>query len=470
MGGFIFIYAVLPSLCLNSIYPDSAQNMTWGHTWALSYNRHPPLGTWLISLLSFLFHDNQQATFTASVLCLLVALIFVYRLAEKWIGSANALAATVFTSLSLYFMTNFVLQYNQNSILLPFWAMICYFFDACLRTNRIQDWLLLSITTAAAILAKYEALLIINVLIIYLLFHFQSKYYNRLILAITVTLIVLAPHFYSVAENGYLTLQFISSKISVGQNHGWIYSHLYYPFSALFGQLGNILFAVAVLFLAVKSKKIHCIEVSTTKINYLTWLGIGPLALVVMISLLLGLRIQAEWGYPLFLFTMPWIFSYFKLEIKPTFIKPMIMMALVIHLGSLVIYESVHYFSNRLTRTSYPSYTLANRAEQYWKKFTQQPIYYIAGDEVIDYYLAAYLPSKPLLLEDYSLIKSPWLSATELNKHGILFVMQGCEQERNIALKKQFMAQDYQCIKLPLSNKRKPKEIMLTLMVVPPAS
>ena len=143
--GFALIYSLLPSLWYQSILPDSAQNLAWGHTWAWSYNRHPPLGTWLISIISLFSGNNEIATYSASVICLSISLIFIYLLSKRYLSPETAIAASVLSSFSLYYLINFVLQFNQNTIMLPFWVMICYFFDTCLRTNQLRHWLILSL-------------------------------------------------------------------------------------------------------------------------------------------------------------------------------------------------------------------------------------------------------------------------------------------------------------------------------------
>jgi 4-amino-4-deoxy-L-arabinose transferase-like glycosyltransferase len=467
--GFALIYLLLPSFWYQSILPDSAQNLSWGHTWSWSYNRHPPLGTWLISLMSIICGTNEIATFTASVVCLSVSLLFIYLLSKRFLGAQDAFVACIFSSLSLYYLTNFVLQFNQNTIMLPFWIMICYFLDCCLRTHRVKDWIFLALVTAGAILAKYESLLIILIALLYLLWHFEYKFISKLLMALVIQLAILTPHLASVAHHGFLTLEFIQSKANEGQSHSAIYTHLYYPIKALFEQLCHLMPALALLALSVKSKNIiKSRDINKAGFNYLVYLGVAPLGLVILLSFILGLKIQPEWGFPLFSFTIPALMSCFQLKSKTTFLKPLLFTALAFHLGSLGMYMAFNYYTPKFARTNNPSYLLAIEALQYWNQFSNEPIRYVAGDENYDYYLAAYLPTKPLLLEAYSLKLSPWLSKKELKESGLMMVIEGCDRHRNKALKKQFSAQAYQCINIPYSNKYREQYKSVTLMVVPP--
>lgn len=470
--GFVLIYSIVPCLWFQTVLPDSAQNLTWGHKWLLSYDRHPPLGTWLITSMHMLFHNNEIAAFSSNVICFSVSLWFIYKLSQRYLDSQNAIVACIFTSFSLFYLTNYALQFNQNTIMLPFWVLTCYFFDNCLRDNRFQDWILLAIVAAASLLAKYESLLIIMLLFIYLLWHFEYKFVAKLIMAFIVSSVLIAPHFISVAHHGFLTFKFIFDKIDASQTNNFLYIHLYYPIFALFEQLSHILPAVLLLLGFVKYK--YVMEESHNKkepkFNYLIYIGIAPLGLVVLISLLLGLKITAEWGFPLFSFTLPAIISYFNLKPRSFFLRPLVFIALAIHLLTLFIYLSFHYFSGYMSRTNYPSYALANAATQYWHQFTNKPLKYIGGDEYIDYYLAAYLPTQPLLLEARSLKHSPWLNKVELKKDGIMLVIKGCEEAKILRLAKQFSATHHKCITVPLSHKYRQQFSELTLMVALPTA
>lgn len=469
--GFSLIYILIPSIGYQSVLPDSAQNLSWGHSWAWSYNRHPPLGTWLINFMSLLFVNNEVATFSASVLCLSTSLLFIFLLTKRYLGSQDAVVACMMSSFCLYYQANFVLQFNQNTIMLPFWIMICYFFDCCIHTNRIQDWIFLALATVGAILAKYESLLIIFITLIYLLRHFEYKFLFKLVMAMGLTLLILTPHLMSVAQHGFLTLEFIHGKVSEDPSHYTLHPHVSYPIKALREQLGHIAPALAILILLIKTKRINPArnEKPKEKWNFLVYLGIAPVCLVILISFIVGLKIQPEWGFPFFSFTVPAIMSYFQLKSRTELLKPLLFMALLIHSGSLGIYMAANYCSSKYTRTNNPSYMLAQEAQRYWNHFTNKPLRYVAGDENYDYYLTAYLPNRPILLEAYSFRLSPWLDKRELKRQGLMMVIQGCDPIKNHQLKTQFLAQDFKCVEIPLSNKYRQQFTTVTLMVVPPS-
>ncbi|TAL59664.1 MAG: glycosyltransferase family 39 protein, partial [Legionella sp.] len=206
---FAFIYILVPCLLYPSIFPDSAQNIAWGHTWEWSYNRHPPLGTWFIKLMDMLLGNVNLATYSASACCLSLSLWFIYKLAKQYLAAQDALVACILSSFSVFYLIYYVFQYNQNTIMLPFWVMLCYFFDLCLRKNKLQDWLIVGALSAAALLAKYESAIILFLLFGYLCFHFKRDYLIHFISAFALCLFILAPHVISVIQKGWLPWVFL---------------------------------------------------------------------------------------------------------------------------------------------------------------------------------------------------------------------------------------------------------------------
>lgn len=469
--GFAMIYAVFPALWYQSILQDSAQNISWGHVWAWSYNRHPPLGVWFIQLFK-LFLNNEAATFFASVLCLSISLVFIYKLSRKYLEQNLALVATVLSTLSLYYLSNFVLEYNQNTIMLPFWVLVCYMFDKCLAHNLRRDWIQLGIFSAASLLAKYESLVILFVLFAYFFWHFDRKYLFNFCIAFIIGALLLTPHLVSVAHHGFLPIKFLFSRIEETSRHGWTYYHLVLPLVAFLEQVGHIGPAVTGLALMYQFKRVVPLEKrQKLSVNYLVWLGFAPLLTVLLIAFIGGIKIHTEWGYPLFSFLIPGLVAYKKVSLNECNLKRFVAMILCIHLSVLLVLELSSYFATRGVHSSHPSvpgYSLAAEAQKFWAENTCKPLKIIGGEEPIDYFLAAYLPSRPLLFEDFSLEKSIWLNRAQLKRDGALIVLNGCDADKNKAIQSRWNVQNTRCIHLSVLKKHHPVQADYSLMMMRP--
>ena len=147
------------------------------------------------------------------------------------------------------------------------------------------------------------------------------------------------------------------------------------------------------------------------------------------IALIFGIKIQPEWGYPLFSFSIPALFLYLNIEIKKNHLKTLICKVLLIHLCFLCIYLAIHYFDHQRHRTHYPGNTLASLATKYWQHYQgKQPIHFIGADQnSLGYYLPAYLKSKPEYISKFSFQQSPWINPQQVKQKGVLLIYPNCQ-------------------------------------------
>ena len=157
---YLFIWAGLPSLLLHSILPDSAENIALSHAYSWSYSKHPPLGMFIIGVASLLFKNIEVTTYFTSAICLVVSMCYIYKTSRMYLETSEAVASTILSSLSYYFVLNFALQYNQNVIMLPFWVATVYFFIKALDHNSLLYWCILSVVCALGVLASTKYLLL----------------------------------------------------------------------------------------------------------------------------------------------------------------------------------------------------------------------------------------------------------------------------------------------------------------------
>lgn len=467
---FSSLYFLFPMFFYQTLFRDEVQNLAWGHIIRWSYDIHPPLGAWFITFLNFLFSDMRVASYSAAVLCVMVSLYFVYRLSSFYLNAWQTLVACLLSTLTIFYLNNFVLEFNQNTIMLPFWAMVCYFTDQSLRDNRWRDWFLLGVVTAFAILSKYESLMIIGLMFLWLIFHFRARYFIKLLVAFGLTCILCLPHIMSVAKDGFLPILFIQSRVDVSFQHGFLYRHLYYPVETILSQIIHISISLLALTLLIKTKIIKKIPSSNlnTDRNFLLYLGIAPFCLLIIISCIWGIHIMPEWGFPLYIFTIPALMSYFEVSSHKGAIKKILILVLCAHVFALVSYKMFHYYSSKRHSTNYPGYSLAEKAAEYWRQYNEGSINFVGGDRPLNYFLAVYLKNKPYILENFSFVESPWIDPKLAKKQGILIAQLDCRQSDLNKIQKQFFIPHYQCFDIAMSNKHDLKTMPIALMIAYP--
>lgn len=471
LNRFLFFYCllwgILPAIFLHSIFPDTAQNISWGHVFLLGTDRHPPLGVWVIQLLNFFLHNNEWAAYLSGSICLAISLWLTYKIGCLFLSEETAVAATLLSSLLYFYVANYVLQYDQGTIMFPFWIGSIYFFSKALKKNNYADWIFLGVMAALAMQAKYESALIIFLEIVYLFFHFDKKYYRGLLLSFFVFIALLLPHLFWLVQNHFLLLQFPMHRAYDGNSTGFIARHVINPLSFFIVQPFNLTLSVLLFFVALHKKWLVVTNEKKSD-SFLIYFAISPLLLVCLLSLVTGAEILAEWGSPLLLLTMLGLFYYKKIKILS--LEKIFYLCAFFQLLIAIIYFSDSYFVSDISRLNYPGNALATQVKNFWKLsgYEEKKPAFIGGDDYPSYYLTAYLNKTTPLLVQNSLYYSPWIKKDRFYNHVGILAYKGCESSHNKNILARFQILKEQCFHIPAANKFKLTQVIYHIYIVTP--
>ena len=468
---YFMIWGLLPLFCFHSLIPATPQNLAWGHVLSWGYDQHPPLGAWVITLFSVILQNNEWAGFFAGASCLVFSCWCIYKIGSLYLKPENAAAAAVISTLIKSFLGKGALEYSQNTIMLPFWLLSVYLLIKITQENKRTQWVLLAMIAALSMLAKYESAIILFLEAAYLLAHFHKKYLMNLCIASSLFIALLLPHILWLIHTDFLPFRWALFRgYQYTGQYPLLMKHVWYPISCFINQPTSLIWPAAVLLLSFQQKWAY--RGSSTQRNrikhILIYFGTAPLLLTCLISLIFGMNIQTEWGYPFFSLTFLSIFYYFNIQVrtlKMIVITTLIALMLVGWCGKVWVYGLM----SKLTSMSFPTYTLSKSIESYWAEsgLTSASLYFVSGDYPLAYYPAAYLPSKPLLLGS-SLWDSPWINKREFLKSTGLLIVHGCDQTIRNHFKRQFNIISYRCITVPATNKLKTINLNYTLYIAKP--
>lgn len=456
---YFLMYTIIPSLLVQSVFPDSAENLALSHALSWSYSKHPPLGMFTLHLLQTMGLNNQWAAFTASTICLLTSLLFIYKISLLYLEKNEAVIATILSSLSYYFMLDFTLQYNQNTIMLPFWVASIYFFIKSTNENKMTQWLLLGCMCALGVLAKYESLLVIGCETIYLTIIFKKKYLKNLLVATAVFLAIITPHIYWLIHHPVTPINFFTNEAKESYNHIKIFV------GALILQPANLCIALLALVYLVKTKKASIANEAKKLNNPLLFLAFTPWIFFTVIAIFI--RTHTEWGFPILALWIPALFYFFN--IKSSQVKKVFQLSVLTHTLIFITGMSALYFSKKTTRGNYPSQQIANSAQQFWANNTtaNKPLRYIgSSSDSFAYYAVAYSPKKVLFLKHNDFKTSSWINRADFYKNGGVLIDVGCNKNGNKP--QHFNITKKQCFYAMQTNKLHPSKIYYTLYLVSP--
>jgi hypothetical protein len=193
---------LMPAFLALAVFPtamsDTRESIAWGRAWPLVTPKHPPLMTWVANLVDRTLGPSAAASILANQALLAIGIVYLYATLRLMTDRRSALLIAFLFATSIY-VVGAPLSYALNADILQIvsWPAIVYHFLSAARSNQVKHWLALSAWTAAALLTKYNAgVLILGMLaaVIYMR-EFRGVLANpRLYGAVLVSVVLVLPH------------------------------------------------------------------------------------------------------------------------------------------------------------------------------------------------------------------------------------------------------------------------------------
>lgn len=136
------------------LLPEEAYYWNYAQRLDIGYLDHPPMVAWLIALSTGVFGDTEFAVRLPAIVCWLIALAFVVRLAVRLVNrSAGFAAAAIFSVLPFYFVQGTIM--TPDSPLLACWAAGLFFLHSALVRGNHRSWLWFGLAVGLGMLSKY---------------------------------------------------------------------------------------------------------------------------------------------------------------------------------------------------------------------------------------------------------------------------------------------------------------------------
>jgi 4-amino-4-deoxy-L-arabinose transferase-like glycosyltransferase len=161
-GALWFVYAVIAKSS-QDLNADMAEMIVWTRELALGYSKHPPLPAWILWVWFGVFPLADWAYFLLSVITLSCGIYLVIELAAEWL-SREKLAAVPFLLAAIPFFNFLGLKWDQNSLLIPLWALAMWAMLRALATRHLGWAAIVGLAAAAAMLTKYWSVFLVAAL------------------------------------------------------------------------------------------------------------------------------------------------------------------------------------------------------------------------------------------------------------------------------------------------------------------
>ena len=405
---------------------DMAEMVVWTRELALGYPKHPPLLAWILWAWFSVFPLADWAYLVLSVITVAAGIYLAIELCAEWL-EGEKLAAVPFLLAAIPFYNFLGLKWDQNSILIPLWALAMW---AMLRALDTRGWgwaATAALAAAAAMLSKYWSAFLIVAMALTALIHPRRREYFRSSAPWVTTLVfiaAIAPHAWWLVRENFPPITWVVTRRAAVSLGGTLQS-----IAESFG--GTFAYASIAMGLVVAFVRPNMAAIADSwrwprderrTAAMLFWV---PLALPVVPSLAKGITLISLWNtpalnlLPVMMLASPLVVVTRQMVERIAYAITAITLLVVI--ASPVIGYAI--LKRGVENDAAYARLLMHEAEAEWRAATGKPLKMIGGPFVLVSTAAFYGADKPSTFADFSPYLSPWASPERVARDGMVVMV-----------------------------------------------
>jgi 4-amino-4-deoxy-L-arabinose transferase-like glycosyltransferase len=283
----VMLYLIDPNL-----FFDEAYYWVWSQNFDWGYYSKPPMIAWMISLATSMFGDSSIVLKSISILIHPLTATVIYLITKTLFDEKTALYAGIlfFTSPAVSLSSLII---STDVVLLFFWSLTLYMFILAVNHDKLIYWILGGILGGLGLLSKYNMILFIPSVFLYLIFSQKHRatltnknFYVTLILA----MVVFLPNLIWNYNNEFISFVHLE-EISQVEKELFHLDKLFEFLGAQFGVFGPVSFAVLLYLFAVTYR--HKQDDKYMLLFWFTAIFLGVISLQAFLA-----RAFANWAAP----------------------------------------------------------------------------------------------------------------------------------------------------------------------------
>src|SRR5688572_11916812 len=142
------------------VHFDMGEMVAWSRDAGIGTPKHPPLSAWLVGAWFRIFPLTDQAYYLFAMVLTTFALWIAWRVSERYLDGEKRVAGLLLLTFIPFF--NFhALKFNANTVLIPLWALVTWFFLRSFETRSAIWAALAGAAAAAAMMGKYWSIFLL---------------------------------------------------------------------------------------------------------------------------------------------------------------------------------------------------------------------------------------------------------------------------------------------------------------------
>jgi 4-amino-4-deoxy-L-arabinose transferase-like glycosyltransferase len=419
-GVLWFVYGVIAKSS-QDLNADMAEMVVWSRELAWGYPKHPPLLAFVLWGWFKIFPLADWAYILLAVVTVSVGIFLVIELSAEWLAKEKV--ALVPFLLALIPFYNFLgLKWDQNSALIPLWALAMWAILRSLDTRHLGWATLAGVAAAAAMLVKYWSAFLLLALALAALMHPKRRAYFRSAapwLTAGAFLIAIAPHVVWLIREDFPPITWVATR-RVATSFG---DTLYSMAEALGGTFSYAAIAIALVLLFVRPRPVALADGFLPQNERRTpaILFTVPLFAPILPALIKNINLLSLWNTPA-LNLLPVMLLGSPLVTVPR--VAVLRIASVIAVLTVLIVAASPFVAFALLRSGVENDAaharlLMEATEREWRKDTDKPLKLIGGPFALVSTAAFYGKDRPSTYPQFSRYLAPWVTDERLARDGM---------------------------------------------------
>lgn len=434
-------YAVISRSAQDTV-SDMAEMLVWAQDLEWGYPKHPPLPALILWLWFKVFPIADWAYLFLAVLTVSAGLYLAYELAGEWLEGGKRAAVVLLLSLVPFY--NFQgIKFDQNSLLIPLWALAMWGLVRSLKSNSVRWAVLCGAAAAAACLVKYWSAFLLLAMGVALLADDNRWRYLRSPApwaAVAVFLALFLPHAVWLVQNDFPPLRWAGGVRRTPHSAGhWFYELVKY----LLGTFGYAGAALALFALATRpglaAIRDFCVPPwrdnerrRAAFLFYTPILAPIPVAAATKTLLISLWNAPAYTMLPVMLLLSPLVTltrEGLRLILAVALVAPLVILAA----APVVAWSKLKYGTEN---DGLYAQLAAQQALKAWRETTDKPLRILAGPFGLVSTAAMYIPDRPTTFSDFSTYLSPQVTPERVAREGMAVAFAKNEPHNLDALKR----------------------------------
>ena len=419
-GALWFVYGVIAKSS-QDLNADMAEMIVWSRELAWGYPKHPPLPAFVLWGWFKIFPLADWAYILLAVVTVSAGIFLVIELCAEWLAREK-LAAVPFLLATIPFYNFLGLKFDQNSALIPLWALAMWAFMRALDKRHLGWAALAGIAAAAAMLVKYWSVFLLLALAIAALLHPRRRDYFRSAapwVTAGVFLVAIAPHVVWLIRENFQPITWVTTRRVATSFSDTLASMV----EALGGTFGYAAIAIALALIFVRPRPVALADGFLPKDERRTAaiLFYVPLFVPIVPALVKNINLLSLWNTPA-LNLLPVMLLGSPLVTAPR--VAVLRIAGVITVLTVLIVAASPFVALALLETGVENDAayarlLMEATEREWRKDTDKPLKLIGGPFALVSTAAFYGKDRPSTYPQFSRYLAPWVDDERIARDGM---------------------------------------------------